>query len=630
MRKTILFIIFSVISIVTTAQSYYPVNAIDSSLKQNAQAVIRYDSLSITVKSLNKAVISRKFAVTILDPAAAYIGDLLLDYGPEIKIKKISYNVYTKDGFLGKQIKKKEMDDFPVSNEVIFSEIRRKYVYVRYNTPYTVEYEYTISTNNLLQLPSWSPVTDFGVSLEKGVLLVEYPDDIPLKFKMLNYNFNRVKNEKDNIAIYKFSVENFKAVPAQYMTPEFYIFPAVMMTSIYFDYKGYKGNFKTWQDFGNWIYSLNQGRDELPEQTVNEIREKTADLNDIEKIKFVYNYVQNKTRYINIRFGLGDYQPLTAAQVDKLGYGDCKALTLYTQALLKAAGIKSYYALVKAGEDAQPILKDFPAQQFNHVILCVPLENDTVWLENTSKILPFNYLGTFTDNRWVLLIEKNNSKLVKTPVYDSTDNIFNEQIEISNINHLQRSAIVDIKFLFSGLFFEKNAFFLQLPKSKLKRNLEEFLPYNDFDIENFSVKQVRDKPQMEIKLKLYVRNLFKTSGPYSFYPVPFHYYFPKTVLQDTLQNYPVMLRRGFKISLNTIYNFGTDKADIKKLPPDMSFQNKVGSTDFSVLPDNNKILLQTGLSINPFFLKNSEKQYFYNLIKQYREINGKQIIIKSQ
>ena len=82
---------------------------------------------------------------------------------------------------------------------------------------------------------------------------------------------------------------------------------------------------------------------------------------------------------------------------------------------LATVGIESYYTLIYG--DSKPIKIDqrIPSQQFNHVILCVPLEQDTVWLENTSSSSPFNYLGVFTQNRKGLLVNGDKSELVNTP-----------------------------------------------------------------------------------------------------------------------------------------------------------------------------------------------------------------------
>src|SRR3546814_15272406 len=82
-----------------------------------------------------------------------------------------------------------------------------------------------------------------------------------------------------------------------------------------------------------------------------------------------------------------------AEEVDRLSYGDCKGLANYTQALLEVVGIPSVYTEVNAGDHQRSYLPDFASfGQGNHIILCVPLDGDTTWLECTSKETPFGYL----------------------------------------------------------------------------------------------------------------------------------------------------------------------------------------------------------------------------------------------
>ena len=132
--------------------------------------------------------------------------------------------------------------------------------------------------------------------------------------------------------------------------------------------------------------------------------------------------MQDNTRYVNVTLGIGGMKPYPAEYVSNNKYGDCKALTNYMKALLQCAGIESYYSTIYAGGTApgsDPL--KCPGQQFNHVILAVPLENDTLWLENTSNTNPFAYPGTFTQNRQALLVDGSKSRLVRTPSLNETD-----------------------------------------------------------------------------------------------------------------------------------------------------------------------------------------------------------------
>ena len=153
-------------------------------------------------------------------------------------------------------------------------------------------------------------------------------------------------------------------------------------------------------------YDLIKVTHDLSESTINEIQELVKNENSkIDKAKKIYQYVQDKVRYISVQVGIGGWKPFNASEVDKSSYGDCKALTNYTMSLLKAANIKSNYSLVYAGNSQRNIEGDFTSIQGNHVILNIPQDTkEDIWLECTSQKMPFGFIGDFTDNRDVLVI----------------------------------------------------------------------------------------------------------------------------------------------------------------------------------------------------------------------------------
>src|SRR5690606_20440351 len=103
-----------------------------------------------------------------------------------------------------------------------------------------------------------------------------------------------------------------------------------------------------------------------------------------------------------------------AQEVDKLGYGDCKALTNYTRALLNAVGVTSYYTIVHAGSTRVDLVPEFASVQGNHVILALPVENGYAFMECTDQKVPFNFNVDLTDGRNVLIVKPEGGDLVQT------------------------------------------------------------------------------------------------------------------------------------------------------------------------------------------------------------------------
>jgi len=53
---------------------------------------------------------------------------------------------------------------------------------------------------------------------------------------------------------------------------------------------------------------------------------------------------------VSIQIGIGGWQPFDASTVQRLSYGDCKALANYMKTLLEAVGLSANYCLVNAGK----------------------------------------------------------------------------------------------------------------------------------------------------------------------------------------------------------------------------------------------------------------------------------------
>jgi hypothetical protein len=243
---------------------------------------------------------------------------------------------------------------------------------------------------------------------------------VPKSFPIKNYTHNVPLFKTDtleNSIRYIWESDYLKPVTNEiYSDTKTSNIPYVVVAPIRFVY-GVEGSCENWGTFGNWVYRLIKDLDVLPVDEKEKVAQLTSGLKDRKQIvKVLYHYLQDHTRYINVTMDIGGLKPYPASYVALNKYGDCKALSNYMKALLKQAGITSYYTIVYRGNDPYEVQKDFPGPQyFNHVILTVPMDKDTLWLENTNNIGPFETISTDIQGREALLVDEHNSKIIRIP-----------------------------------------------------------------------------------------------------------------------------------------------------------------------------------------------------------------------
>ncbi|MBU2949132.1 DUF3857 domain-containing protein [Tamlana agarivorans] len=419
-------------------ENLYPVITIPSELSANSNAVIRLNEQSVIIDSESEMHVQGRKIITVLNKRGDRHVDAHVYYDPNIKIKDLKVSIYNASGILIDKIKENDFKDVSaVPGGTLYSDSRVKYYnYTPIKYPYTVEFNYEIVNKNTAFIRSFMPVKDYLVSVEKSSYRITYPEHINIKSKEKNFeNFNLEKEVGDG-EIY-FEVKNIEAFKQEDYSPGFFdIAPMVLVRSTEFQLEGVQTKVENWNDFGKWMYhDLIKDTHDLSEATKIKMQELVKDEpDDLSKAKKIYEYVQNKSRYIGVQVGIGGWKPFNASEVDALGYGDCKGLTNYTLALLQAVGIKSNYTVVYARASQRSFEPDFASMQGNHVILNIPTEGEDVWLECTSQKLPFGFIGVFTDDRDVLVITPEGAQIKHTKKYTVEENFqtIKAQYEVQN------------------------------------------------------------------------------------------------------------------------------------------------------------------------------------------------------
>ena len=527
----------------------YSTLTIPDSLKQNANAVVRLSQLVINITSQKSMTVKSLQITTVLNELGLRSLNLVENYDKNNRINKIEATAY--DAF-GKQIKSYRRGDFKdqsaVDGGTLFSDNRLLYLdYTPTTYPFTMVFEVESETSNTAFIPSWSPMDGYLVSTENTSLTINYNPELHLKSKEFNFSNKYPVEKKETAKSISYSAKNLVAKKYEELAPSLdLIFPRVMFGLELFNLEGIEGNAKSWKEMGKWFYDeILSGTTELSEETKIKIKNLVGTEKDpLKKAQIVYKYVQEKTRYVSIQEGIGGWKPMLAKDVDKLGYGDCKALTNYTRTLLNEVGVLSYYARLYGQSDKREIYTDIVSFQSNHVILAIPDKSDYIWLECTSQIQPFGFQGDFTDDRNAYVIKPEGGEIVKTKTYTENDNlqVVKGSYQISENGDLKGK----VKIVSKGLQYDSEFGKERLSReNQIKNYKEEYSNINNLTITKIAFNNnesgIEFTEDLELEAEGYAQN---AAGKLMFALNAFDqsYYVPK---KYRTREFPFEMDRGY-------------------------------------------------------------------------------------
>ena len=271
--------------------------------------------------------------------------DISIHYSKERGLSGLSVWLEDNNGKLIRMVKKDEItEQSEFSNYTLYSDNFVKKFHPQHNYyPYHVCYSYTITENEYMDIASWSPLVKENIPVNGAILFCETPKDFKIHIYKKNIQTENI-DTINGIIRYKWMASYTKSIQDEEFTPsERSTVPLIYITPENFKY-GVKGSFTSWQTFGKWVTDLNDKADELPEnEKIIALSLVKNTVSNLEKTKILYTYLQNHTHYVNVTIKNGGYKPYPAEYVAQNKYGDCKALSIYMKALLKAVGINSYY-----------------------------------------------------------------------------------------------------------------------------------------------------------------------------------------------------------------------------------------------------------------------------------------------
>ncbi|PWT72194.1 MAG: hypothetical protein C5B59_16355 [Bacteroidetes bacterium] len=635
-KNLIIFLFFSVsIMRLYAGNGDYAVSNIPAALLKNANVVKRMEEIKFEIVDIGKAKEYYKYAITILNENGDKAAKFYESYDKLRSIESIDAVLYDGNGKKIKSLKKSDIEDLSgTSQESLIESERIKFHDFYYKVyPYTVEYEVAIKFNYTMFFPIWEPQDKEHLSVEESKMTVICPQDYKLRYKAFNFSKQPLEASQKSALSYTWEIANLPAIESEYASPDWYeLVPTVMLGPNEFQVEGYKGTMDTWKDFGKFIYSLKVGRDELPDDIKQKVHQMTDGLSDQkQKVSRLYEFLQQNTRYVSVQLGIGGWQPFDAKYVASKKYGDCKALTNYMYSLLKEAGIKSCYTLIRAGQNASSIVSDFPSQQFNHVILCVPLSKDSIWLECTSQSLPAGYLSGFTANRYALMIDESGGTLVRTPKYGLKENLQERKIvgAINDEGDLSSTVKTKYKAIQQD---ELESMINYLSKDKIMEQLKKEIDLPTYDVVKFDYKEEKDvsPPVIDETLELTASNYAQVSGRRLFVNPNILNKTYRKLKEDPDRKYGIELTLEYR-DIDTVELNIPSGYKAESIPPDIKYETKFGKYTSTTKVTDDKIIY---VRQNEKYSGNFPASDYPELAKYYEQLykadRSKVVLVKKE
>lgn len=247
----------------------------------------------------------------------------------------------------------------------------------------------------------------------------------------------RTTTDRDGVRVYRFFADSVPEVAPEPAMPPF---PSVLGFV-------HASTFATWKDLGKAYWGLVHEQFDLDDET-RRLARKIAQGKEtpLDKVKAVYDWVIENTRYVALEFGIYGYKPHRCVQTVTRGWGDCKDKATVIVTLLKELGIDSTIVIVRSGLRGDFEGKVASLAPFDHAIVYVPSLD--LYLDGTAEYTGSSELPALDANSFALRVNRGDAEIVHLPIPDPEKNV--RRREITATVRKDGGAALDLSFLVEG------------------------------------------------------------------------------------------------------------------------------------------------------------------------------------
>ncbi len=449
-------------------------------------------------------------------------------------------------------------------------------------------------------------------------------EDIDLGFELFNMGksgieFSEIKEGKYKIYTWELKEKEKENIYGDdeydmYYTP--HIVPYVKSYII----NGEKTDvFNNLGDLYKWYYSLVEQVNPTEKEELKLLADSITNgaETELEKVKRIYYWVQNKVKYIAFGDGYGGFIPRDPDLIYERRFGDCKDMSCLTINLLKELEIPAYFTWVGTRSIPYGYSKLFTPQVDNHMIATyVNKEGEKYFLDATDSYLEFGRPSAFIQGKEVLIsFDKEKYELAEVPILAPAINSETEKLKVS-IEEEELKGIGEVLFTgyYAGDVFRdfNNADEEQL-KDRFKRRLLK--GSNKFIVNNIKFERVNEsKDSVSVTYDFEIGNYLKSIGDALYLDLNLSKQL-KDLKVDEKHNTPLVLE--YKWQLDKTFEFTLPQGyKIDFLPEEKMGKNEMMNYNISYQTKGDKIVYNLFYQLNTILVEVDGLEEWNKIVKK--------------
>ncbi len=454
-------------------------------------------------------------------------------------------------------------------------------------------------------LPPFAPRID---PARQSRLEVRVPQGETFQYQTVNVKISPAISQEAGQDLYVWETQDLPAIAVEEGMPGLdEIAPSIALSSL-----------KSWREIDAWASERLLARANVTPMIAAKAAELTREAATPEqKIAALYRFIQQEIDYVQADLGRDGYMPHPPEEVLTHKYGDCKDRVTLLIALLKAAGISAYPALIDLYAK-RDVPKELPSTNFPHLIVYLPLEQEALWLETTSAVTAFPSLHWSDQERWAFVINGQGGEFLETPSSPPEDNTVRFESSVRFENEL---ATVRWAIATSGAVSDNiKSFFAQIQPRQQKEALREFaqMRYSEFRLHTLEYSDLKN-PQTPFNatLRFALADTLDEKTPVYFYPDNASFalsFYPSFTILPAPEGRRQDFIFGHKLRFEFVARYAPPTTDFKpsELPEADSLQSSFLNFQKSFLVENDTVQAQWRLTLKQQRIPAKQYQAFYD------------------